>query len=77
MRDEAALLKNWGKIDRVTIIKPQKGTYINEGISDKQFDERSGEFRKGGGYQGLIQNKEIIKKTIIKTKKLPKEFFNE
>lgn len=77
LRDEAALLKEWGsKIDSISIIKPKKGTYINEGIVGEQKG-KFGEVRKGGGYQGLIKNSEISKDTIIKTKKLPKEFFDD
>ena len=58
-------------------IKPQNGTWISEGTVAPQTGIMTGEVKKGGGYQGLIDSNNIPKSTIIKTENLPKDFKND
>jgi hypothetical protein len=69
LRNEAAILDEWGvNLDRVTEFKPDKGTWISEGTAAAQKGV-SGEVRKGGGYQGLIDSKNLPKSAVRRTDK--------
>ncbi|WP_207209735.1 hypothetical protein [Pectobacterium zantedeschiae] len=71
LREDLALLNEWGvKIDRVTTFKPQKGTWITEGTAARQVSTDGSEILKGGGYQGLINIKDLSNSTIIRTDKV-------
>jgi len=68
LRKDLAILNEWGvKIDRVTTFKPKKGTWVTEGTAAPQISTNKLEFLEGGGYQGLINIKELAKSTIIRT----------
>jgi hypothetical protein len=74
LRNDTAILEEWGvDITHVTTFKPQKETWISEGKAASQRGN-SGEFKSGGGYQGLIDSKNLPKSTIIKTEKVPDGF---
>ncbi|MDA9231337.1 hemagglutinin repeat-containing protein [Rickettsiales bacterium] len=69
LRQDLGIEQSWGtNIDRVTTFKPQKGTWISEGVTAPQ------KINKGGGYQGAIDTKNLPKSTIIRTDKLPSSF---
>ncbi|OCG65165.1 hypothetical protein A9G48_00750 [Gilliamella sp. wkB18] len=71
LREDLAILKEWGvKMEYVTTFKPQKGTWIAEGTAAPQISSDGLEKLMGGGYQGLINIKELPKSTIIKTEKV-------
>lgn len=71
LRKDLAILKEWGvKIEYVTTFKPQKGTWIAEGTAAQQISSDGLEKLIGGGYQGLINIKELPKSTIINTIKV-------
>ncbi|MDE9544256.1 hypothetical protein [Xenorhabdus bovienii] len=71
LREDLAILKEWGvKIESVTTFKPQKGTWITEGTAAPQVSKDGLEILKGGGYQGLINIKNLPNSTIIKTEKV-------
>ena len=74
LRQGLAIDKDWGTIDRVTTIKPQKGTWISEGRAAGQKSLTSTKVYKGGDYQGAIDSKNLPKSTIIRTDKLPSSF---
>jgi len=70
-----AILDEWGvEIDRVTTFKPPKGTWVSEGTAAKQVGDFTSEFRSGGGYQGLIDVKNLPKSSLVKTDNVPKGF---
>lgn len=69
LRQDLGIEQSWGtNIDRVTTFKPQKGTWISEGVARPQ------QTKKGGAYQGAIDSKNLPKSTIIRTDKLPANF---
>ncbi|WP_407333307.1 hypothetical protein [Enterovibrio sp. 27052020O] len=75
LRNDLAILDEWGiEIDRVTTFKPQKGTWVSEGTAKKQIGDFTGEVRLGGGYQGLIDVKNLPKSTVVRTDKLSESF---
>ena len=64
LRNDLAILDEWGiKIDRVTTFKPSKGTWISEGNAAKKVGDFTDEIRSGGGFQGLIDSKNLPKST--------------
>ena len=72
LRDELAILDEWGiKIDRVTTFKPAQGTWISEGVAAAQTGV-TGEVRPGGGYQGLIDVKNLPNSSVVRTDSLSK-----
>lgn len=71
LREDLSILNEWGvKIDRVTTFKPQKGTWITEGTAAPQISSNGSQSLGGGGYQGLINIKELPNSTIIRTDKV-------
>ncbi|MCC7334856.1 MAG: hypothetical protein IT422_07160 [Pirellulaceae bacterium] len=76
LRNELGILTEWGiEIDRVTTFRPPKGTWIREGVAARQVGN-FGEIRRGGGWQGVIDTKDLPNTSIINTEKLPKAFFD-
>jgi uncharacterized protein RhaS with RHS repeats len=71
LREDLAILNEWGgNIDRVTTFKPAKGTRITQGTAAPQLSSDGFESLAGGGYQGIINIKELSNPTIINTKKV-------
>jgi hypothetical protein len=74
-RNNLAILDEWGiEIDQVTTFRPPKKTWISEGTAAKQVGDFTDEFRSGGGYQGLIDIKNLPKSSWIRMDKLPEAF---
>jgi len=68
LRDDLALLEAWGvDITHVTTFRPARGTIITEGQAAHQIDGKTHEFRRGGGYQGLIKSNDLPKSSIVRT----------
>lgn len=68
LRDDLAILDEWGiQIDRVTTFRPARGTWISEGPAASQVGKATGEFRPGGGYQGLIDTNNLPRSSVIRT----------
>ncbi|WP_310592026.1 RHS repeat-associated core domain-containing protein, partial [Bacteroides stercoris] len=71
LREELAILEEWGvEIESVTTFKPQAGTWIGEGTAARQVSSDGAEVLSGGGYQGIINVKNLPKSTIIQTIKV-------
>jgi len=76
LRNGLSILDEWGiSIDRVTTFKPAKGIWISEGTAARRVGDITKEVRNGGGYQGVIDIKNLPKSSVIKTDILPKSFF--
>jgi RHS repeat-associated protein len=72
LRNDLAILEEWGiAIDRVTIFKPSKGTWISEGTAARKVGGVTEEIRAGGGYQGLIDVHNLPNSTVIRTDMAP------
>ena len=71
LREDLAILKEWGvEIKSVTTFKPHSGTWIGEGTAARQVSRDGTEILTGGGYQGIIDVKNLPKSTIIRTDKI-------
>jgi hypothetical protein len=75
LRNDLAILDEWGvDIDRITTFKPPKGSWVSEGDAAGQVGDFTDELRAGGGYQGLIDIKNLPKSSLLRTDKLPEGF---
>ena len=71
LREDLAILKEWGvEIKSVTTFKPHAGTWIGEETAARQVSRDGTEILTGGGYQGIIDVKNLPKSTIIRTDKI-------
>jgi hypothetical protein len=71
LREDLAILKEWGvDIEYVTTFKPQAGTWIGEGTAAKQISSDGLEILSGGGYQGIIDVKNLPNSSIVNTVKV-------
>jgi hypothetical protein len=76
LRNDLAILDEWGiDITHVTTFKPSSGTWISEGVAAPQTAKFVPEYRPGGGYQGLIDVKNLPKSSIIRTDRLPSSWY--